>query len=683
MAVPDERTGSRASATPTRPGGSDLSAANPQKLMDYATTGSEMLAILRAKQTALHTALEALRPYASSQYVPSLEAIDRQLDTLIADWEHLDTFVGDVGQAFADANQGDNNNSVLSFGDALLAQVAHVGYANREEAIQAAEDLAADMQAAIDNGDLTTGEMEALAERAARGQHDPAFAVTFANEMGVDGMVAIAGITGRPPPGEGGRSGGVAYGWTPENLAIFGMLLTTAMDTRRDMRGSPRRDPDNENLPDDLRLDDEFVTELVAYDGDEEELLHYSELVVSAELPADVLKRVGNHQLDDMLTGEPTTNQQLEAGTNILDAIGANEQASFDWLRSDDIAGDGSGTTNMQLLLEYRPEMEGFQRRWQPPERLGDTIATVVDNGLQYPDERSAFLFETTVATVASEGEVHFDGLLPVLGEGSRTHIGLLAQAAHVEEPAEAGAVSTLDDAAAFLEIVMEDDDAARDVYLGTTEHVQGILVAPTGENFHTELQQVGGLVGLVTQADVNAAQAASDARIAARQSFVDGVSLVTDVIGAVPVGGDLASAAINLGSTAANQAAEFGMNVPDEQLEQDLRDINEVRDRFDREVSAALASYEITQGTWDQVSVRGGTEQALLNQHVPREQVASMDLDFFEDGAIKPYRDMSDSEREAFVAWLRSDPFVDVNAVDLTVASDRMQAVIDDINHG
>ena len=48
----------------------------------------------------------------------------------------------------------------------------------------------------------------------------------------------------------------------------------------------------------------------------------------------------------------------------------------------------------------------------------------------------------------------------------------------------------------------------------------------------------------------------------------------------------------------------------------------------------------------------------------------------------IKPFGEMSSDERRAYNAWLNSDPVGDAIAGDRTVAGQRMDEVIDSLEH-
>jgi hypothetical protein len=681
------------------------SSANPFKLGRYSSDGLALVATLKARADAVAGALAGLRG-SGSPYLPGLGEPDATLTDLVGDWHHLDEFAGDVANAFFQANrnlgerplgQQQLDAMVLSMANESILRLGHVGYADRDAAIAAATQLTQDIRAAMDDG-ISTDELDGLADRAMRGQFDPAFAVTFVEGMGVDGMIRIPALVEAAwPGGEYGDN----PGWGQDRLLPFATILTTAMDTRAATPQIDRHDPDNQNLADGDRLGEEWVREFVDFwqpdEFDQPNNLHYSLLVRSGALPSDVLVGVANRQLDYLLAHDATPTGYMNgipwgiedsvAEINILDALGANQDASLDWLGMKN-PGDGTiyypGRTasNMEMLLRYSPNTID-------PD-LGDALATVVDNGLQHWDsDKSDALFEIVVDTVADRDGVHFDQLLPTLGEGARTHIDQLADRTHEVMPSSVGDVDQnaqqgLYNAHDFLKVLMADDDAANSVYRGGLEFVRGALSSDTGDGFGGESRQIGGLMGLVTEADENARVEATEARIAARQSFLDGVGLVKDVVGLVPVAGQTASSAIDIGSFALDRAIDnFGMSGLEGALDQDYADMANVRDGIRAELTSATAAYEYgVRGTWTSADVIDATNAALGSQ------ATGMDTDFFADGTtgdrrpIKPYGEMSADERRAYNEWLNSDPVGDAIAADRTAAGQRMDEVIDSLEH-
>ncbi|MGH9110882.1 MAG: hypothetical protein ACRDZN_01045 [Acidimicrobiales bacterium] len=680
------------------------SSANPFMLGRYSGDGLALVAALKTKSDNLAAKLGTLRA-SGSPYVPALAEPDATLTDLAGDWHHLDEFAGDVANAFFQANQNlgerpltqdQMNAMVLTMGDDSILRLSHVGYADRDGAIAAANQLTADIQAALEDGGISAEELDGLADRAGRGQFDPAFSVRFVENMGVDGMARIPALIEAAWPG---GNYGDNPGWGQDRLVPFAGILTTAMDTRSATPQIDRHDPDNQDLADGDRLDETWVDEFTSFweadDFRQPNNFHYSLLVKNAELPDDVLVDVANHQLDYLLAhdarptnymnGIPWGLEDSTAEVNILDALGANDDASLEWLGMNN-PGDGTifypgrTATNMELLLRYDPNTVDPQ--------LGGALAAVVDNGLQHWDDgRSDDLFDVVVDTVADQGTVHFDQLLPTLGEGAREHMDQLADRTNRVPRGTVGNVDqnaqqALYDAHDFLKVLMDDDEAATSVYRGSLEFVQDTLNADTGDGFGGESLRIGGLMGLVTEADENAAVEATEARIAARQSFLDGVGLVKDVVGLVPVAGPTASSAISIGSFALDQTIDnFGMSGLEGAADQTLADMANVRDGIRAELTNATVAYEYgVRGTWTSSEVIEHTSQALGGD------ASNMDTDFFADGTtgdrrpIKPYAEMSAEEQQAYIAWINSDPVGDAIASDLTAAEQRMDSVIDSL---
>lgn len=678
------------------------SSANPFKLSSYATGGLELIGALKPKATDVVTAIQSLAA-SGSRHVPALGDAHTRLDDLVGDWQHLDEFAGDVASGFFAANtdlgerpltDAQMNNMVLSMDDGTLMSRGHVGYADRDVAIAEAQQLAQDMEGTLEDGRVSQEEMEGFAARAARGQYDPAFSVAFVEDLGVNGVANIPAMIERAwPDGDRGRN----PEWGPTQLAPFAMVLTTAMDTRAATEDIDRQDPDNQNLADQDRLGEGWVDEFTDFwqpdDFDQPSNLHYSLMVEYADLPTDVLVDIGNTQLDYMLAhdasptpymnGAPWGIEDSTAEINILTAIGANQDASADWLGSQN---QNRTVNNMALLLEYNPTV-GYAT---DNPLLGNALSTVVDNGLQHWDsDRSDPLFETVIDTVAGEGEVHFQELVPTLGEGARTHIDQLADRTNEALPSAAGevdenALQPLYNAHDFTKILMEDDTAATSIYRGSLEYVQDQLDGNTGEGLGGESRRIGALMGLVTEADENAAVEATNERIAARQSFLDGVGLVKDVVGLVPIAGGPAQSAMDISTTALDQVIDnFGMAGLPDGPDQDYANIENVRAGLRAEMTHSLAAYEYgVGGTWTSDQVLQEVQNELGSE------ANGMDVDFFADGetgdrrSIKPYADMSKDEQAAYQAWLNSDQVGDAVAGDRTTAGQRMDEVTEALEH-
>ena len=237
----------------------------------------------------------------------------------------------------------------------------------------------------------------------------------------------------------------------------------------------------------------------------------FSLLVRFSALPADVLVDVANVQLDDMLRLNQTPWTQVTAGdpwgiggstteVNVLTALCVNGDASLAWLGTEV---PGRHGTNLERLLRYNPHTDD--------PALGGALAHVVDSGLQHPDfGRSDALFEIAVDTIGDQDMVNFgDQMLPVLGEGARTHMDQLAARTNEVMSGTPGrpdqdSARALYNVYYFLEEVMADDTAANSVYRGGWQYVQDVLGSDTGDGFGGESRRIGGLMGLITEADEN-----------------------------------------------------------------------------------------------------------------------------------------------------------------------------------
>jgi hypothetical protein len=667
------------------------SSANPTKLSTYATDGRGLTDALRTKSTGVSGALAALRS-SGSPHLPALGTPDATLADLVGDWQHLDEFAGDVANGFFQANQGlldrpgaNGLDRVLTLDDGRLLRLGQLGYADRDTAIAEANRLATDLRNALNDRDLSPDDVAALSARAARGQYDPAFAVTLVQSLGVDGLVRVpAMIEARWPRGDGA--------WGHRQLLPFATVLGTAMDTRAATRDLDRKDPDNQYLAPGDRLSpawvDRFTTFWQPDDFQRPNNFHYSLLVKDADLPTDVLVKVADRQLDYLLAHDatPTAYQNahpwgIQASTaevNILSALGENKDASLQWLDQKS-PGDGSlgypgrTATNLEMLLRYNPNTDD--------PTLGAKLATVVDNGLQHWNDGSDRLFDIAVDTVGDQDAVHFDQLLPVLGEGARTHIDQLAARTNEVLPTTTGqadrnALQPLYDAHDFLEVLMTDDTAADAVYQGGLDYVRSRVSGDTGDGFGGESRSIGALVGLITEADENADVQVTEQRIASRESLVKGANLVKDVVGLTPAGAAARAAAVgfyHLNNIGVPGADGLGVNT-------DYANIENVRTGIRAELTSATAAYAYgVEGTWTSGQVTATAAQALGG---------TADADFFVDGTsgdrrpIKPYGEMTPDERRAYVAWLNSDQVGDAIAGTRTAAGQRMDEVIDTLEH-
>ena len=116
--------------------------------------------------------------------------------------------------------------------------------------------------------------------------------------------------------------------------------------------------------------------------------------------------------------------------------------------------------------------------------------------------------------------------------------------------------------------------------------------------------------------------------------------------------------------------------------LDADYADMENVRTGIRAQLTATTAAYEYgVRGTWTSDEVIATASSALSAP-------AGTDTDFFVDGTtgdnrpIKPFGEMSSDEQRAYNAWLNSDRVGDAIAGDRTVAGQRMDEVIDSLEH-
>jgi hypothetical protein len=360
------------------------SSANPDKLDRYSTDGLGLVETLRPKSNAVTEALGALRS-SGSHYIPSLGDTDATLADVVDDWYHLDEFVGDVAQGFfqADAGAGSDSDGVITVDDGLLATAGEIGYADRDEAIAAANEMADELERLQEEG-ATAEEMDAFIEMAGRGQYDPAFAVTFSERVGAEGYADATAMIRSTYLGDD-RDLDDAI---PQVLVLSG-LLTTALDTLPGIEDGDRHDPSNADLDADQRLSSDFVYDLTTgyqvedfdpgnspwwgYTGEDD----LSVVLGLSDPPTDVAVDIADNRLTPLLEhGSSAAHDSLwsdeyrDPVVNYATMLGRNQDASAGWLDSGE---------NLQLVLET-PGWESLDE--------GEALAGVVEAALTNPDMR-------------------------------------------------------------------------------------------------------------------------------------------------------------------------------------------------------------------------------------------------------------------------------------------------------
>ena len=650
------------------------SSAEPFVLSTYATNGTAMATMLSEKATALSDAADAL--LSAGESIPGIADLVTAVTDLAADWYHLDEHAGDVAAGFlATLGPGyhhDGSPMVMTLDDRTLDELGQVGFADRDRAIAEAEELAAGYQTmleALANGDpllwdppRSDGEGVSLETMARMGELlegygvDPAFAVTFTEAMGVNGMVGMRDLYRSyareaeeidRPRGHNWTENGLAA-WVDQQMVGAAVVLHTAMDTRRDT--ATRTDPDNAGLAEVARLDEDWVDRFENYGGDAQ--LDYSLLVREADLPADVLVAVGDNHLgdhfghddrgsdgDDAGLGSAGPQPATDADLNIAAAIAANPDASIGWLTSDGIE---RGTDNVEIVLGA----EGIDAD------MYTGFAGIVDAGLTHPtdDASRGDLMEQTIRIV---GDPHGEGLVvppgtggeaaandmrQALGNGAAANMDGLHAMITDDWPVSPTTQDPPDDAVLthdFLRETMADAEAADAVAAGysayAVEQLDPAVLPPEGEDStpgglfddHQEaLARLGMLEGTIVQAENNALIGLAEEQVAAQQRP-----------------GRLASGGIDIAAYAAGFIPGYGAVIGGIDTAADVSGFN-----------PGQAFFPADEGLIDaaESDANDATEEAAANFSL---------LNALAHGAgappVDPTHELTDAEREIYHAWL------------------------------
>jgi hypothetical protein len=338
------------------------SSADPHKLDEYATEGVELVSALRTKVSDVTDALDALGA-SSSEHLPRYPGLDEVLTDMVDDWAHQDEFVGDVAHGFFEANGGADSTeagTVLTFDNETLLTMGEIGYADREEAIAAAEEMAEELERLQEEG-YSAEDMDDFVAMAARGQYDPAFAVTFSEQVGVDGYVeATAMFESAYTNDDRDLTDAIPQ------VGILSTVLTTALDTVPRGEDDEYRDPSNADLPAGARLDSDFVHDLITgYQPDDTDdgspgtpdpgvpltgLDDLSLLIGMSDPPTEVAIQIAENRMEPLIHpgDEHTLGSEWPEGvrdplTNYATMLARNPDASAGWL-----VGEG----NIELVLD-------------------------------------------------------------------------------------------------------------------------------------------------------------------------------------------------------------------------------------------------------------------------------------------------------------------------------------------
>jgi hypothetical protein len=334
------------------------SSADPHKLDEYATEGVELVSALRTKVNDVTDALDALSA-SSSEHLPQYPGLDEMVTDLVDDWAHQDEFVGDVAHGFFEADDGRHESGeVIQVADSTLLSEGEIGYADRDVAIAEAEEMAEELDRLQEEG-ASAEEMDSFVAMAERGQYDPAFAVTFSEQAGVDGYADATALI-RDTYADEGRDLGDAI----PQVAVLSTVLTTALDTLPRGENDEYRDASNADLPAGARLGSDFVYDLTRgyepgdFEGPERPDSHaglddLSVLIGLSDPPTEVAIDIAEYRMKPLLEdGNITDSRWHQDGeelavedpvVNYATMLARNEDASAGWL---------SGEGNIELVLD-------------------------------------------------------------------------------------------------------------------------------------------------------------------------------------------------------------------------------------------------------------------------------------------------------------------------------------------
>lgn len=536
----------------------DTSSADPAKLAQYSVDGLTMLATLRTRAETVDTTLDTLSA-STSEYVPAMGGIDQDLLTFVADWEHLDTFAGTVARAFvlADACGGNAGTTsvggVVTFDDAFLAMHGQVGYADRDEAIAAALAMAGrldELRERLRDGprSVSPADIDEFIAMAARGQHDPAFAVTFSETVGVSGYADAVAVI------RGAHQRGAIYDAVPaEGIAavqVLGTVLTTALHAPigndDEGAGNGGGDPDKAAAS---ALDQAFVDDLVS--GFDPLAGQYnttrpfriksdlSVLLRFTDPPTEIAVDIANGRLTPLLENLESFDVRDDGErwgdyggmiTNYATMLGGNADASALWLN--DRPGDGD--YNIDLVLERGPAYpeHGTTRDLDGGEALARLVEiglTHADDGLTAPDPDVSdshiqlpireVLMERAVEAIGHQDEIRNPYLYGAFAAGVEHNPNVIHDMINENavgipgEPLNREAYLTHD----FLREVMRDDVAAGRVTVALYRQAEDQMMTLPADSTdaYEQYELTGRTLGVLAMADANVDVGAVEERLA------------------------------------------------------------------------------------------------------------------------------------------------------------------------
>ena len=279
---------------------------------------------------------------------------------------------------------------------------------------------------------------------------------------------------------------------------------------------------------------------------------------------------------------------------------------------------------------------------------LGHGASSVWAAGLPGAD---ADLFHAVVDTVAADGRLRLPGVEPGLAQGAAARMDV------VEARINGGfrldtqeGTRRFEDTAVFLREVMRHEDAAATLRSAAGEHLQDRLeqLPAPGPDRDAALQVAGRTMGVLAQADANAAIANGQAADAVDGANADAVDyLASWVPGVGPVNDLLGGAGGGAGEWL------FGDSRADEAGDAAQRRIF----LADRALAATVAMHHVESGTIDPRAASEAAWSAVeaLDLDIDRATVDGLFLDPAGNPrpAVPPVDQMTPAERRAFYAWV------------------------------
>lgn len=465
------------------------SSANPNKLSRYSTDGLAMIETLKAKATALNDAAVTLAN-CSSPHLGRLGTAHTDLVDLAGDWFHLDEFAGDVANGFFKANGAHPSpDGVVSLADSTIAYLGQLGYADRDVAIAKANEMADELYRLQLEG-ASPQDMLNFVAMADRGMYDPAFAVTFSERVGVSGYVwATTMIRNAYQAGGYNPNGSMAGTLVPPEglamVAVLGILLSTALDTRAANDPNQLLDLSNAHLPNDMRISDGFVDNLVSgwqdsynHDhpvgdaaGDKPSEFDLSVLLGWTDPPTDVAVAIANNRMTPLMTYGDGTGLPPEAReawgahtvvANYAAMLGHNPDASAQWLQHGQ---------NLVLTLQRPGNFDGDG---------GLALSHVVDHGITHANvDVRHDLMQRSIDIIGTQDEIRNPNLHAVFARGVEANMDLIYS--NINDGWErtgngyfpANCAPHLENTHDFLREVMGDPSAAVDVHASVVNYAR------------------------------------------------------------------------------------------------------------------------------------------------------------------------------------------------------------------